>query len=126
MSGFADALTLFVAKVQTRTQAAFVGTVAAAQNSIQFGSPLTGAPGQVVADVAGGTLRGSWHTEFSTPTSALISTSVPWAQQNEDGIARPRGGPYIQRSAVGGRHSVALTAASIQRLADAEALRLNP
>ena len=123
MSAFADQLNAFSVKVRVRTQAAFVGTVAAAQASIQFGSTLTGAPGQPVDD---NNLRPSWQTTFESPTVALISTNVAYAESNEDGIARPGGGPYIQRSAIGGRWSVALTRAGIQRLADAEAARLNP
>jgi hypothetical protein len=123
---FVSQLGTFTEKVKVRTQAAFVGTVAEVKNSIVFGSPLTGAPGQVVADYMGGTLRDSWQVKFESPTVALIGTNVPWASSNEDGIARPNGGPYIQRSAVGGRWSVALTRAGIQRIADSEAARLNP
>jgi len=101
--------------------AVFVGTVAEVKNSIQFGSPLTGSPGQPVdQDI----LRPSWQPEFTDPNNAIVSTNVPWAQQNEDGIARPGGGPYVQRSAVGGRWSVALTRASIQRIVDDVAAKL--
>lgn len=102
----------------------FAGWVAESKNSIVFGSPLTGAPGQVVADVDGGTLRASWQTEFEDSNNALISTKVPWAPQNEDGIARPSGGPYVQRSAIGGRWSVALTRMNSQRILDDVAAKL--
>lgn len=102
----------------------FVGVVAEVKNSIQFGSPLTGAPGQVVADVGGGNLRASWQSEFEDASNAVVSTDVPYAESNEDGIARPGGGPYTQRSAVGGRWSVALTRMNIQRIVDDVAAKL--
>jgi hypothetical protein len=106
---FAADIERWTRKVKVANEAVFSGVVAETKNSIVFGSPLTGAPGQVVADVRGGELRASWQAEFETPTRALISTSVPWAQQNEDGVARPGGGPYEQRAAIGGRWNVALT-----------------
>lgn len=102
----------------------FVGLVAEVKNSIQFGSPLTGSPGQVVADVGGGNLRGSWQDEFEDASNATVSTNVPYAESNEDGIARPGGGPYVQRSATGGRWSVALTRMNIQRLVNDVAAKL--
>lgn len=104
--------------------AVFVGVVAEVKNSIVFGSPLTGAPGQVVADVNGGNLRASWQSEFEDANNAVVSTNVPYAESNEDGVARPGGGPYVQRSAVGGRWSVALTRMGFQRIVDDVAARL--
>ena len=121
---FLDDIKRFNVKLENLTQEGFVGTVAEAKNSIVFGSPLTGAPGQVVADVGGGNLRDSWQVEFEDPNTALISTNVPYAESNEDGIARPGGDPYIQRSAVGGRWNVALTRAGIQNIVDSEVERL--
>src|SRR3990167_6130650 len=112
MTAFADQLNAFSAKVRVRTPAVFVGTVAAAHTSIQSGSTLTGSKGQPVDE---NNLRPSWQTTFESPTVALISTNVAYAESNEDGIARPGGGPYIQRSAIGGRWSVALTRAEIGR-----------
>lgn len=122
--GFLSEIRAHNQKTLDLTQEVFVGVVAETKNSIVFGSPLTGAPGQVVADVGGGTLRDSWKTEFEDANNALISTKVPWAEQNEDGIARPGGGPYVQRSAVGGRWSVALTQTNIQRIVDDVAAKL--
>ena len=122
MTAFADQLHNFTAKVPRVTQAAFVGTVTAAWHSIQFGSPITGAPGQPVAR---GELRDSWQISEQTRTSALISTDKKYALSNEDGIARPGRGPYKQvNPAIGGRWSVALTRAGIQPLLDSEVARI--
>ena len=44
-------------------------------------------------------------------------------RDDEDGV-RHDGRPYIQRSTVGGRHSVALTLAGMQKIVDHEAARL--
>jgi hypothetical protein len=124
MGEFLDQIRAHTAKLPALTQAVFVGSVAEAKTSIVEGSPLTGAPGQVVADVNGGNLRGSWQTEFEDANNAVISTNVPYAESNEDGIARPGGGPYMQRSAVGGRFSCALTIMGWQRIVDDVAARL--
>lgn len=125
MSGFLDEIRQHNAKVELDLLPAhFVGVVAEVKNSIQFGSPLTGSPGQVVADEGGGALRASWQSEFEDSSNALISTSSLYAPQNEDGIARPGGGPYVQRSAVGGRWSVALTRMGFQRIVDDVAAKL--
>ena len=122
---FLDDIRAFNAKVELNLlPEVFVGVVAEVKNSIVFGSPLTGAPGQVVADVGGGTLRGSWIDEFEDANTALISTSSPYAPQNEDGIARPGGGQYTQRSATGGRWNVALTRMNSQRIVDDVAAKL--
>jgi hypothetical protein len=134
MASFGEDLRRFTAKVETRSQAAFVGIVASVHESITKGSALTGSPGQPVGQYGpgyhegevGGELLSSWQTHFLAPLVAEVVTNNPYAPQNEDGIARPGGGPYTQRSTVGGRHSVALTAAGIQRIADAEAQKVNP
>jgi len=125
MGEFLDQIRRHNAKVELELlPEVFLGVVAEAKNSIVFGSPLTGAPGQVVADVGGGALRGSWIDEFEDANNALISTSSPYAEQNEDGIARPSGDPYVQRSAIGGRWNVALTRMNIQRIVDDVANKL--
>ena len=100
-----------------------MGVVAEALNSIKFGSPLTGSPGQPVETEA---LLLSWGSEFEDANTALISAggTAEYNQQNEDGIARPGGGSYIQRSAVGGRWSVALTRTGFQRIVDDVAAKL--
>ena len=117
MSFEAD-LKIFDLKLEGIDQAMVPAIGAAVHNSVVFGSPTTGAPGQVVADQNGGNLRGSWQLTFPTTTTAQSSTKVPYAESNEDGIARPGGGPYIQRSAIGGRWNVALTLANSQKLVD--------
>lgn len=124
MSTFLDAINKFIGKAEVNSQVTFVGSVTETKNSIVHGSELTGAPGQVVADYQGGTLAASWQEEWLSPTQVRISTSAPHAQSNEDGIARPGGGPYVQRSAIGGRHSVALTRAGFDKIVDREAARL--
>ena len=129
---FADDMLRFTVHARALEQAAFVNTVAAVQSSIQNGSTITGSPGQPVGQYGpgyhpgetGGALKASWHTEFDSPTSATISTDKVYAPDNEYGIRGSDGGPYRQRSSVGGRHSVALTRAGFQRLADAEAMKL--
>lgn len=124
---FFEALKRFSVKLETKTRQAFVAGCAAIKNSIVEGSPLTGSPGQPVGDPAtdpnSGNLRDSWTLEFEDANHALISTNVIYAPHNEYGITED-GRPYVQRSAVGGRHSVALTMAGAQRLMDAEAARL--
>lgn len=117
--GFADDLRGFTAKVNARTQAVFVNTCAAAKDSIQVGSPVTGAPGQLVDT---GNLRASWQLEFESPTSALISTNVEYAEQMETGTRD--GKALVQRSQVGGFHSVALTRVGLNRIVEVETAKL--
>ena len=122
--GFLSEIQAHNAKVELDLlPAVFVGVVAEALNSIKFGSPLTGSPGQPVETEA---LRLSWGSEFEDANTALISAggTAEYNQQNEDGIARPGGGSYIQRSAVGGRWSVALTRTGFQRIVDDVAAKL--
>lgn len=120
MSDFRETTNRIAAKIKARSQAVFANTASRALAGIQFGDPLTGSPGQPVRDSI---LLNSWQLQFESPTAALISTNVQWARQNEDGIARPGGGPYIQRSAVGGRHSVKLTIAGLDKIVEAETLK---
>jgi hypothetical protein len=131
MSGFADDLTRFTARLERMTNALLPNVASAAQTSIVDGPPVTGAPGQPVGQYGpgyhpgevGGTLRASWILEFPSATTAQIATHLAYAPANEHGI-RADGGPYRQRSTVGGRHSVALTVGGFQRLVDAEVLAL--
>lgn len=121
---FLDDIGRFNTKVETLNHAVFVNTASAALESIKVGSPLTGSPGQPVADVAGGNLRGSWQLEFEDAQHALISTNSVYAPPNEDGIARPSGGPYRLLASIGGRFSVLLTRLGIYRIVDDETRRL--
>ncbi|MBA3890491.1 MAG: hypothetical protein H0X64_08165 [Gemmatimonadaceae bacterium] len=119
MGRFGAELREHVVKVKATTGRIFVGSAALALESIQVGSPVTGSPGQPVGQYGpgyhegevGGELKTSWNMTFESPTIAAIQTNVAHAPSNEDGIARPGGGAYNQRSTVGGRHSVALTVA---------------
>lgn len=127
--GFADDLRIFAAKVQARNQAVFVNTCAAAKDSIQNGSPVTGAPGQPV-DTSN--LKASWQLTFDSPSSALISTNVVYAPFIEEGVAPVRSGNVTGttkqrltlRSPVGGFHSVALTVAGLSRIVETETAKL--
>ena len=116
---FADSLNRFTAKVKADTQAVFVNTASAALDSIQNGSPVTGSPGQLVDT---GNLKASWQLNFDTPTSALILTNVVYARQMEDGTRDGRA--LTQRSPTGGFHSVALTIAGLDRLVEAETVKM--
>lgn len=124
MPSFIDDIGRFNAKVEQLVPAVFVNLASAVKSSIQFGSVITGSPGQPVADVDGGNLRNSWQLEFESPESALVSTNSAYAPPNEDGIARPGGGPYRLLASVGGRHSVALTIAGVPRLLEDEREKL--
>jgi hypothetical protein len=129
---FADDLARFQAKTANTLNLVFVGAVADAHSSIQVGSAVTGSPGQPVGQYGpgyhpgetGGELRASWNIKMESPTVALISTNRPYAESNEDGIARPGGGGYTLRSTVGGRWSVKYTIAGFGRIVDAVVARV--
>jgi hypothetical protein len=116
---FRDDLKRFSARIKTQERAVFVGVAAAAKASIVEGSPITGAPGQLVQS---GNLRSSWQLEFESPTAALISTNVEYAPEMEHGVRDGR--ELHQRSAIGGFHSVALTIAGIEKLVHSERVKL--
>lgn len=96
----------------------------AVHQSIQEGSPITGAPGQPVGQYGpgynegsvGGTLKGSWQVTFPSPEIAEITTNLVYAKPIEDGVGKY--GPLRLRSSVGGFHSVALTRINFPRLVD--------
>jgi hypothetical protein len=103
----------FAATVQGYTQTVFVNSASAALDSITNGSAVTGAPGQPVDT---GALKASYQLTFTSPKRFIITSPLPYALANEDGVNNGR--PYIQRSPVGGRHSVALTVLGMQRIVD--------
>jgi hypothetical protein len=105
----------FVSKTSKNMSAIGRGSAHAALNSIKYGSEITGAPGQPEQS---GALIDSWVMEERGVASALIYSDSSYARQNEDGIARPGGGPYIQQSARGGRWSVSKTKSGFSRLVD--------
>lgn len=114
---FGSDLRRFQRKVELRSQAVFQKTVAEVARSLNEGSVLTGAPGQPVApDAPPGArrLRGSFQEKYLSPTSAEVSTSIPWAADVEDGMKN--GKPMQLRSDVGGFHSVKLTRAGFGRI----------
>lgn len=131
MSAFEDQVRAFAVKVEQRNATLFPNIVSAVQDSIVNGSPLTGAPGQPVGQYGpgyhqgkvGGDLKTSWQTVRESPEVAVVGTNSQHAVQNEYGISAT-GGPYIQRSTVGGRHSVALTVAGFDKLVAAEVAKV--
>lgn len=110
---FAGDLNRFSQIVHTRHRDTFVRTVELAHESIQTGSPITGAPGQPVDT---GNLRASWQVRHTEEFVAEISTNVAYAPPIEDGVGQY--GPLKLRSAVGGFHSVKQTIAGFPRLVD--------
>ena len=118
MSRWVNGINAVILKLDHADRALVPALGAAVHNSVVHGSPITSAPGQVVADEDGGNLRDSWQLEFPDADHAMTYTKTVYAQSNEDGVARPGGGPYIQRSAIGGRWNVELTRLHWQRLVD--------
>lgn len=121
---FSADLQKFNVKIKSRNRLVFERATEAALASIQYGSPVTGAPGQPV-DTSD--LLHSWQItepEANVRVIAPYGAPIAWAQQNEDGIARPGGGAYRLLSWAGGRFSVALTAAGFDKLVNAVVERL--
>lgn len=112
---FADTVNRFAVTTKTRLQIVTEAAAAMVYTGIVFGSEVTGAPGQPVDSRA---LRESWSKKQLGPFDWLISTNSPYAQSNEDGIARPGGGPYRLLSKEGGRWSVRLTVVGWPRIID--------
>jgi hypothetical protein len=110
---FEDAIAGFVVQLDGAEEAVFVGTVAAVEESIKIGSPITAAPGQPVQS---GDLRNSYIPTVHGPREVEISSHLDYALPIEEGIGKH--GPLTLRSAVGGFHSIKLTAAGFQRLVD--------
>lgn len=107
---FSGQLRVFTDKVTVTTQAVFVNSASRVLQSIQDGSPVTGAPGQPVDT---GNLRASWQLTFESPTSALVSTNVEYAPVIEDNIKGVRFKNH-------GPHSVKITRAGLQQIVDYE------
>lgn len=111
----------FTRKVETKSQAVFIGVGEECLRSIVEGSEITGAPGQQVDT---GALKGSWQRWFVSPTEQVIGTDSPYALQEEDGITW-RGKPIVQHSAVGGPFSTRLTVAGFGKIVEIVAARFN-
>lgn len=128
---FADDLTHFRAKLDTRVTHLLPAVASAVHNSIVNGSELTGSPGQPVGQYGpgynvgevGGTLKASWTVRFPEKDTAEIGTTLVYAPHNELGVTED-GRPYRQRSSVGGRFSVAITRAGFDKIVEYEAKRL--
>lgn len=110
---FESDVAAFSAKVKQRATDIHNGVCDLAFSSIVEGSPVTGAPGQLVDT---GNLKGSWQNVVEGPLARVIMTNVVYAEQMEDGT---RGGrALVQRSPVGGFHSVALTRVGWPRIVE--------
>jgi hypothetical protein len=110
----------FTVKLENLDRGLLPAVGATMHESIVDGTPLTGAPGQPVDE---GNLKASWQLTFPSPEVAEIITKSDYAVPNETGI-RHDGRPYLLRSPVGGRHSVALTVLGADRIIEHEAKRL--
>ncbi len=108
---FTDDVNRFKGKVDARLKALHDGVVLTAFASIKEGSPITGAPGQLVDT---GDLKSSWINTIESPLTNLIATKLIYAEQMETGTRAGRA--LIQRSPTGGFHSVALTRAAWPRI----------
>ena len=113
MSDFSGDLRAFKDLVLRRQRGVFVGTMNELHRSVTEGSEITAAPGQPVDT---GALKASWQETFPEEWVGQTATGLIYAPIIEDGV-----GPYgdIQlRSEVGGFHSVKLTRAGLQAVAD--------
>lgn len=110
---FESAIAGFIVQLEGAEEAVFVGTVAAVEESIKIGSPITASPGQPVQS---GNLRNSYQPKRLGDREVEISSDVEYALPIEEGVGQH--GPLTLRSKVGGFHSIKLTAASFQRLVD--------
>lgn len=119
--GFADEVRAWTEKAKGREQQLFDGVVDAAFASIVEGSPVTGAPGQPVAEGGNAKLKLSWEKEI-IGTEAVIATPVDYAPDVEDGLRN--GKPMNLESPVGGFHSVKLTVAGFERIVADEVRKL--
>jgi len=111
---FGNDLARFLERTRAKEQRVFTNTAAAVKGSIVDGSPITGAPGQPVDT---GNLAASWILAFESDRAATISTNVEYAPIVEDNV---RGVTFRNH----GPHSVKLTVAGFERLAAAEAAKV--
>ncbi len=85
-------------------------------HSVVEGSAITGAPGQPVDT---GELKGSWIERYVDRFIYRLTTDKIYAPFIE-------GGNYVQRSVVGGPHSVRLTRTGWPRIVEDAARRVGP
>jgi hypothetical protein len=107
------------AQLERMTRDIFANVAVGLHQSIQVGSPVTGAPGQPL-DL--GTLRNSWMLEFDGDT-ASIGTNVEYAEAVEDAVGPYGPRVYGAKNNIGGSHSVKMTVAGAQRIVDLEVAR---
>lgn len=107
---FRDDLARFNKRIRVANNDVFINTASHAHESIVNGSAATGAPGQPVDT---GRLRASWQLHFESPTKAVISTNVEYAEAVEDNLRNVKFKNH-------GPHSVKLTVAGLQRIVDVE------
>lgn len=110
-NAFSTDVRQFILLVRARQKAVFVDAAGMAHDSIQNGSPITGAPGQPVQSSE---LLDSWQLRFDSDVAATIDTNKIYAPGIEDGVGKY--GPLTLRSRVGGFHSVKLTVAAWPQL----------
>lgn len=116
---FSRDVSRWVDETKRRMRAVHVGVATEVHRSVVEGSEITGAPGQPVDT---GFLRSSWILDFPEEFVAESTTNTEYAPPIEDGVGPS--GPLTLRSAVGGWHSVKLTAAGFDRIVELEAARV--
>lgn len=128
---FVDSMKQFALKVETRSVAVIDECEKEVLRSIRDGSEVTGAPGQPVGTIEGGSkvpgrLKRSWHAVRESDYVRSIITKIWYAQAIENGQQQPyaRGGktitprPIVFKSSVGGAFSVVLTRASWDKIVE--------
>lgn len=118
MSQFVKELQAFVSKARSQEGALYRRATVHAFDSIRYGSPVTGAPGQPVDT---GELLASWELNPTGPRSATMISNVVHA----DIIEHNRRGATL-RSKVGGFHSVKLTRLGWRRIVTHELRQMGP
>lgn len=114
MSGFSDVLKGFGTNTVRDLTAVHQNTVVEVKKSWVEGSPITGAPPLPIATSNAptvGKLRRGVRVTYTSPTEALIYTTVSYAAEIED---NPRGVKFEK----GGPHGFALTVAGFPRIVD--------
>lgn len=111
MSKFDDEVAAHLENLDRALLQTFRGSAEDVQDSITNGSAVTGAPGQPIQS---GQLVGSFIPQFLEKWIWETSTKVIYAPFIEEG-------GYVQRSTVGGPHSVKLTRVGWERIVEANA-----
>ena len=125
MNNWESKLAGFRATINRRINDIHINCAEQIRDGVAFGSTTTGAPGQMVDTE---TLRQSYLTgaKHIAPLLWRMTTNLKYAEVVEEGgyvLSSSRSGAmtglnWTQRSEVGGPHSIALTRANFQRVAD--------